>query len=109
MSDLKGWGGPVTQNMIDRRTGVETKDSCQDACIGNTAGVIGILWHGPACIKKHDPHAHILDQGKSAGGFVRPDFLLPDDPLFHQMAKVYYDEIKKLYGNDIHYFGGEPF
>jgi alpha-N-acetylglucosaminidase len=63
----------------------------------------------PRALKKHFPEAAIRTQGKWAGGFDRPDFLLPGDSLFHRMAKVYYQEVKKLYGKDIHFFGGDPF
>jgi alpha-N-acetylglucosaminidase len=109
MSNLEGWGGPVTQRMIDRRTGLEQKILARMHGLGIEPVLQGFYGMVPRALKKHYPHAHILDQGKWAGDFVRPDFLLPDDPLFHQMAAVYYGEIKTLYGKDIRFFGGDPF
>lgn len=35
--------------------------------------------------------------------------LLPVDSCWNKLAGIYYTEVKKLYGNDIHYFGGDPF
>jgi len=50
----------------------------------------------------------LLDQGKWAGGFIRPS-MLKSEIDFKKMAGIYYGEIKKLYGSDIHYFAGDPF
>lgn len=109
MSNLEGWGGPVTQNMIDRRTHLEQKILTRMKALGIQPVLQGFYGMVPRALKKHYPKAPVLDQGKWAGGFERPDFLLPDDTLFHRMAKVYYGEIRKLYGPDIHFFGGDPF
>lgn len=109
MSNLEGWGGLVTQNMIDRRTHLEQKILTRMKALGIQPVLQGFYGMVPRALKKHYPKAPILDQGKWAGGFERPDFLLPDNTLFHRMAKVYYSEIKKLYGKDIRFFGGDPF
>lgn len=109
MSNLEGWGGPVTQNMIGRRTHLEQKILARMHALGIQPVLQGFYGMVPRALKKHFPHAQILDQGKWAGDFTRPDFLLPGDSLFHQMAKVYYGRIKALYGKDIRFFGGDPF
>lgn len=41
-------------------------------------------------------------------GFRRPAFLDPSDPLFAEMAGVYYQELEKLYGKTT-FYGGDPF
>jgi alpha-N-acetylglucosaminidase len=109
MGNLEGWGGPVTQRMIDRRTFLEQKILARMQELGIEPVLQGFYGMVPQALKKHFPGAAIRKQGKWAGGFDRPDFLLPGDSLFHKMAKVYYEEVKKLYGNDIHFFGGDPF
>jgi len=109
MGNLEGWGGPVTQRMIDRRTNLEQKMLARMHELGIEPVLQGFYGMVPSTLKEHFPSADIRIQGKWAGGFDRPDFLLPDDSLFHRMAKVYYGEIQKLYGNDIHFFGGDPF
>lgn len=58
---------------------------------------------------KNKQAVKVIDQGLWAGGFQRPDFLLPEDPYFDKMANVYYSEMKQLYGEDLHFFGGDPF
>ncbi len=108
MGNLEGWGGPVTQKMIDRRTHLEQKILARMQELGIEPVLQGFYGMVPRALKKHFPKAAIRLQGKWAGGFD-PDFLLPGDSLFHRMAKVYYEEVKKLYGKDIHFFGGDPF
>lgn len=109
MGNLEGWGGPVTQQMIDRRTKLEQKILARMHKLGIQPVLQGFYGMVPGVLKKYFPHADIRPQGKWAGGFNRPAYLLPDDSLFHRMAKVYYGEIKRLYGSDIHFFGGDPF
>lgn len=109
MGNLEGWGGPITQNMIDSKTQLEKKILARMHALGIQPVLQGFYGMVPRALKTHYPKAHILKQGKWAGGFIRPDFLLPDDSLFYQMAKGYYGEIRKLYGKDIQFFGGDPF
>jgi alpha-N-acetylglucosaminidase len=109
MGNLERWGGPVTQRMIDRRTKLEQKIVARMHELGIEPVLQGFYGMVPAALKEHFPKADIRIQGKWAGGFDRPDFLLPDDSLFHRMAKVYYEQVKKLYGKEIHFFGGDPF
>jgi alpha-N-acetylglucosaminidase len=109
MGNLEGWGGPVTQRMIDRRTHLEQKILARMHELGIEPVLQGFYGMVPTTLKQHFPGASIRTEGKWAGGFDRPDFLLPDDSLFHEMAKVYYEQVKKLYGKNIHFFGGDPF
>lgn len=62
----------------------------------------------PRILKEKYPDADIRDQGLWAGGFIRPAFLSPNDSLFQTIAKIYYEEMNKLYG-DIEFFSGDPF
>lgn len=41
-------------------------------------------------------------------GYPRPAFLQPEDPRFAEIAKVYYDEMTKLYGK-ANYYAIDPF
>lgn len=41
-------------------------------------------------------------------GYPRPAFLQPDDPRFAEIAKIYYDEMAKLYGT-AKYYAIDPF
>ena len=109
MGNLEGWGGPVTQYMIDRRTHLEQKILSRMHELGIEPVFQGFYGMVPRALKRHFPKAAIRTQGKWVGAFERPDMLLPEDSLFHRMAKVYYQETRKLYGKDIHFFGGDPF
>jgi alpha-N-acetylglucosaminidase len=109
MGNLEGWSGPVTQHMIDRRIHLEQKILARMPELGIEPVLQGFYGMVPITLKHHFPRAAIRTQGKWAGGFNRPDFLLPGDSLFHRMAKVYYETVEKLYGKDIHFFGGDPF
>ncbi len=63
----------------------------------------------PQDLKNKISEAKVIEQGKWAGGFQRPGILDPTTKLFSKIADTYYTEMKNLYGEDIHYFGGEPF
>ncbi|MCF3108671.1 alpha-N-acetylglucosaminidase [Niabella sp. CC-SYL272] len=109
MGNLEGWGGPVTQPMIDQRTALQKQILVRMRELDMEPVLQGFYGMVPRALKKHFPDAAIREQGKWAGNFDRPDFLLPEDPLFKQMAEAYYTEIKKLYGTKLRFFGGDPF
>ncbi len=109
MGNLEGWGGPITQNMIDRRTALQQNILKRMKQLGIEPVLQGFYGMVPHQMVQHFPDADIVDQGHWAGGFIRPSFLMPSDPLFKKMAKVYYKNMRQLYGKDIHFFGGDPF
>jgi alpha-N-acetylglucosaminidase len=108
MGNLEGWGGPVTQGMIDRQADLEKMILQRMKGLGIEPVMQGFYGMVPTTLKKKMP-VKVIEQGKWAGGFQRPDFLLPSDSAFGMIAGIYYTEMKKLYGGDIHYFGGDPF
>ncbi|TDE45549.1 alpha-N-acetylglucosaminidase [Flavobacterium rhamnosiphilum] len=108
MGNLEGWGGPITQTMIDQQATLEKKILKRMKELGIQPVMQGFYGMIPTTLK-NKMKIEIISQGKWAGGFQRPDFLLPTDPMFKKVAGVYYTEMKKLYGSDIHFFGGDPF
>lgn len=108
MGNLEGWGGPVTSKMMERNKQLAQKIYKRMGELGIEPIAQGFYGMVPTRLKEKT-NASIIEQGKWAGGFVRPDFLNPEDPLFARMATVYYQEMKKTYGGNIQYFGGEPF
>ncbi|HEX5153194.1 MAG TPA: alpha-N-acetylglucosaminidase [Parafilimonas sp.] len=108
MGNLEGWGGPVSQKIIDQQVALQKKILRRMKELGIEPVLQGFYGMAPTTLKKK-VSAKIIEQGKWAGGFQRPDFLLPEDPLFEKAAGIYYIEMKKLYGSDIHYFGADPF
>jgi len=107
MGNLEGWGGPVTQRMIDDRVVLEKKTLARMRELGIEPVMQGFYGMVPASLAKKFPDARILKQGRF-GDFRRPDILLSSDPLFARMASVYYEELSKLYGT-VRFYGGDLF
>jgi len=108
MGNLEGWGGPVSQLLIDQQVLLQTKIIKRMKQIGIEPVMNGFYGMVPSSLKNKQS-IKIIDQGTWAGGFKRPDFLLPEDPYFDKIANIYYAEMKKLYGEDLHFFAGDPF
>lgn len=108
MGNLEGWGGSISQNMIKQQTVLQQKILKRAKQLGIQPILQSFYGMVPTRLK-NKIKAKITIQGKWAGDFIRPDFLSPEDSLFIRMSDVYYTEMKKLYGSDIKYFGGEPF
>lgn len=108
MGNLEGWGGPVSQQHIDRQAKLQQQILKRMAQLGIEPVMHGFYGMVPTTLKDK-LKASTVPQNKWVGGFVRPDFLNPTDPWFDKLAKIYYDEMKKLYGKDLHFFGGDPF
>ncbi|SDE44218.1 alpha-N-acetylglucosaminidase [Mucilaginibacter pineti] len=108
MGNLEGWGGPVTQIMIDRQTALQRQILSRMKQLGISPILQAFYGVVPTSLK-NKMNVQVVDQGNWVGGFKRPDFLLPTDTSFKKIAGIYYEEMQKLYGKDIHYFGGEPF
>lgn len=106
MGNLEGWGGPVTQGIIDQQTNLQKKILARMRTFGMQPVMQGFYGMVPSNLK--DKGIDVIEQGKWAGGFQRPAFLKPDDN-FKKIADIYYNELIKLYGNDLHYFAGDPF
>ncbi|WP_316803321.1 alpha-N-acetylglucosaminidase [Pedobacter nototheniae] len=108
MGNLEGWGGPVSQDLINQQVNLEKKMLNRMKALGIEPVMQGFYGMVPASLKTK-MKIHVAEQGKWAGGFQRPDFLDTNDPAFDRIAAIYYAEMKKLYGADLHYFGGDPF
>jgi alpha-N-acetylglucosaminidase len=109
MGNIEGWGGPISQTMIDQQASLEKKILARMRELGIQPVMQGFYGMVPTTLK-NKMKVNVIDQGKWVSeGFQRPDFLLPSDPMFKKMAGVYYTEMKKLYGSDLHFFGGDPF
>lgn len=108
MGNLEGWGGAVSQRMIGQQVKLQKKILARMKQLGIQPVMHGFYGMIPSNLKNKFP-VKVIDQGKWAGDFKRPDFLLTTDPYFDKIADIYYSEMKKLYGSDLHFFGGDPF
>lgn len=62
----------------------------------------------PESLEKTFPTVKMVRQGKWCG-FLRQAYLSEEDPLFERMARLYYQNQKKLIGDITPYFAAEPF
>lgn len=108
MGNLEGWGGPVSQDLIDQQALLQQQILKRMNELGIQPVMNGFYGMIPTTLK-NKISIKVIEQGKWAGGFQRPDFLVPEDPAFDKIADIYYSEMRKLYGQDLHYFGGDPF
>ena len=108
MGNLEGWGGPVTGDMITRQMQLQKRILSRMKELGIEPVLHGFYGMVPTTLQAKFPNAKIIDQGRWAGDFQRPAFLSPMDSLFTRMSDVYYQNVKKIYG-ECHFFGGDPF
>lgn len=112
MGNLEGWGGPVSNQLIDQQAELQKKILKRMKELGIEPilqGFYGMVPHDLKTKKGYED-APVIDQGNWVfTEFTRPAILVPTTSHFANVANIYYDEMKKLYGNDIKYFGGEPF
>ncbi|WP_291122705.1 alpha-N-acetylglucosaminidase [Empedobacter sp. UBA7620] len=112
MGNLEGWGGPVSNQLIDQQAELQKKILKRMKELGIEPilqGFYGMVPHDLKTKKGYED-APVIDQGNWVfTEFTRPAILVPTTSHFENVANIYYDEMKKLYGNDIKYFGGEPF
>lgn len=113
MGNLEGWGGVMSSAQIKQQADLQKKILKRMNDLGIEPilqGFYGMVPHDLGQKLEAFKDAPIIDQGKWVfTEFTRPGILVPTTPHFKKIADVYYSEMKKLYGNDIHYFGGEPF
>lgn len=107
MGNMEGWGGPMPQGQIDERAATVQKMLVRMRELGIEPLMTGFVGLMPSNYKDKTS-ARVIAQGKW-GAFTRPAILDPTDPEFAEVAAIYYDETKKLYGQDLRFFSGDPF
>lgn len=107
MGNIQGWGGPMPQSQIDSRKELVQKMLARMGVLGIEPIMPGFFGMVPSTLKEK-LRAAVFVQG-SWGAFTRPDILDPADPAFDKVADLFYEETKKCYGGQIHYFSGDPF
>lgn len=107
MGNLEGFGGPVSQSFIDKQADLQKKILNRMREYGMEPVFQGFYGMVPNSLIKKYPDSDIRDIGEWIT-YQRPAFLVPTDPLFPQIAEVYYEEQEKLFGKAM-YYGGDPF
>lgn len=106
MNNLEGWGGPNPDSWYTQQEALQKKILERMRQYGMKP-----VLPGYAGMMPHDADKKLgleLTQGPLWNGYVRPAILQPTDPRFAELAQIYYDEQKKLYG-EADFYSMDPF
>ena len=106
MNNLEGWGGPLPLSWYSRQEKLQKQILARMKQLGMHPVLPGYSGMVP-----HDAKARLGLNVADAGlwnGFQRPANLLPTDPRFAEIAKLYFDELTKLFGK-ADYYSMDPF
>ncbi len=106
MNNLEGWGGPLPDNWYESQEAMQKKILARM----KEYGIQPVLPGYSGMMPSNADEKLGLNIIKSPlwNGFTRPAFLYPTDPKFAEMAALYYDEQKKLFGKS-DYYSMDPF
>lgn len=104
---IEGAGGRLSQGIIDQQVVLEKMILKRMKGLGIQPIMPGFYGMVPSALK-NKVKAKILNKEKGLEeSFKKPAFLVPTDSFFKEISGVYYYEMKKLYGADIHFFAGD--
>ena len=106
MNNLEGWGGPLPLSWYSRQEKLQKQILARMRQLGMHPVLPGYSGMVP-----HDAKARLGLNVADAGlwnGFQRPANLLPTDPRFAEISKLYFDELTKLFGK-ADYYSMDPF
>ncbi|MBR2290744.1 MAG: alpha-N-acetylglucosaminidase [Prevotella sp.] len=106
MNNLEGWGGPLPVSWYQRQEKLQKQILARMKRLGMHPVLPGYSGMVP-----HDAKQRLGLNVADAGlwnGFQRPANLLPTDPRFAEIAKLYFDELTKLFGK-ADYYSMDPF
>ena len=106
MNNLEGWGGPLPLSWYSRQEQLQKQILARMRQLGMHPVLPGYSGMVP-----HDAKVRLGLNVADAGlwnGFQRPANLLPTDPRFAEIAKLYFDELTKLFGK-ADYSSMDPF
>lgn len=107
MNNLEGWGGPNPDSWYERQEDLQKKILARMKEWGMEPvlpGFAGMMPHNA----DEKLGLNITKNMKPWNGFVRPAFLMSTDSSYADIAKVYYEELEKLYGK-AKYYSMDPF
>jgi alpha-N-acetylglucosaminidase len=107
MGNVQGWGGPMPQSQIDDRARLVQRMLERMGGLGIEPVMPCFFGMVPSTLRGK-VKAHVITQG-SWGAFTRPDILDPSDTFFTRVAGAFYEETRRLYGKELHFFSGDPF
>ena len=106
MNNLEGWGGPLPLSWYTRQEQLQKQILTRMKQLDMhpvLPGYCGMVPHDA----KEKLGLNVADAGLW-NGFQRPANLLPTDPRFAEIAKIYYEELTRLFGK-ADYYSMDPF
>lgn len=107
MGNMEKLGGPLPDEWFTRQIALQEKIVSRMRELGMKPVFQSFFGMVPASFKEKYPEANVIAQGKW-NSLNRPPMLDPSDPLFAQMAEVWYAEYEKLFGKSA-VFAGDLF
>lgn len=115
MNNLEGWGGTGAgmngnpdwwyerQGELCGKILSAMRDYGMKPVLPGYSGMV------PNSMREKQPSWNIIESGRWAGGYIRPDILSPADSVnFSYMAEVYYRHLKRLMGTS-EFYSMDPF
>lgn len=102
MQNMCCQGGPVSQQLIDRRVALGQRMTGYLRQLGLTPVLPGYYGTVPPDFARKNPGAHVVAQG-TWNGFPRADWLDPTTALFDQVAETFYRRQSALFGDSTMY------
>lgn len=106
MNNLEGWGGPNPDSWYDDQADLQKKILKRMKDFGIMPVLPGYSGMVPNNAKEK-LGLQVSDPGHWCG-YRRPAFLLPTDPNFERIAKIYYQEMTRLFGK-ADFYSIDPF
>ncbi|MEX2985759.1 alpha-N-acetylglucosaminidase [Streptomyces sp. C36] len=113
LQNMASYGGPVSRELLDRRTDLARNIVRRLRELGMTPVLPGYYGTVPPGFPERNKGARVIPQG-DWGGFPRPDWLDPRTPHFAAVARTFYRVQRELYGAspmykmDLLHEGGNP-
>ncbi len=107
MGCMDGWGGPLTDDWVDRHAALQCKIAARERAFGMTPVLQGFTGHVPAALARVRPEAK-YQQLPSWCGFPGTLFVDPQDPLFKEIGWRFIEEQTRSFGTD-HYYAADTF
>lgn len=113
MQNMSGFGGPVTERLMDQRAELGRRITDRLRKLGMTPVLPGYYGTVPPGFTEKNPTGPVVPQGGWVG-FDRPDWLDPRSAVFPKVAASFYRHQRALFGDstmykmDLLHEGGKP-
>lgn len=110
MGNLEGFGGPLTQHLIDQETRLGKQIASRMKALGLTPTLQGYVGFIPSDFDAHVSveNLAIVKQGNWCG-FKRPSIIDPTCKAFPDIAEKWYKALHAVYGTTTKAYGGDLF